>query len=397
MRFLIVGAGAAGINAATILRRKIQDLSIDVFSDEKYSFYSRPRLIEVLAKESTLERIYFHPESWYEANIISLHIGTRVMGIETDAHRVRIESGALFNYDKLLFATGALARSLPVEGSQKRGVFTFRTAADCFAIRDFAEGKERAVLIGGGLLGLECARSLRTLGLEVTVLEAAQRLLPRQLDAEGAALLQRMIEKTGIKVHIGAQVERIEGGDSVSSVSLRDGGEIATDIVIFSAGIVPNVKLARDAGIQVKDGILVDNFMRTSASDIFAAGDCAQWQGKVFGIIPAALEQSSVAAANMAAAESAEYQGTVPANTLKVVGVDVTSVGLTAPEKEEDYKIIRRADEQKGIYRKFVLKGDLLVGFILVGTARSAVTLTSLVRDKKSISAVEEILDKDLR
>jgi nitrite reductase (NADH) large subunit len=397
LRFLIVGAGAAGINAATILRRKIQDLSIDVFSDEKYSFYSRPRLIEVLAKESTLERIYFHPESWYEANIISLHIGTRVMGIETDAHRVRIESGALFNYDKLLFATGALARSLPVEGSQKRGVFTFRTAADCFAIRDFAEGKERAVLIGGGLLGLECARSLRTLGLEVTVLEAAQRLLPRQLDAEGAALLQRMIEKTGIKVHIGAQVERIEGGDSVSSVSLRDGGEIATDIVIFSAGIVPNVKLARDAGIQVKDGILVDNFMRTSASDIFAAGDCAQWQGKVFGIIPAALEQSSVAAANMAAAESAEYQGTVPANTLKVVGVDVTSVGLTAPEKEEDYKIIRRADEQKGIYRKFVLKGDLLVGFILVGTARSAVTLTSLVRDKKSISAVEEILDKDLR
>jgi nitrite reductase (NADH) large subunit len=383
------------MNAASILRRKIQDSSIDVFSDEQYSFYSRPRLIEVLAKESTLERIYFHPDGWYEANRISLHIASRVIGIDTDAHKVRIESGDLFDYDKLLLATGALARTLPIEGSQKRGVFTFRTATDCFAIRDFAEGKKRAVLIGGGLLGLECARSLRALGLEVTILEAAQRMLPRQLDSEGAALLLRMIERMGINVRLNVQVAEIEGGDSISSISLRDGSEIPADLVVLSAGVVPNVKLARDAGIEVKSGILIDNFMRTSRADIFAAGDCAQWQDKVFGIIPAALEQSSVAAANMAAGDSVEYRGTVPANTLKVVGVDVTSVGLAVLEKEEDYTIIRRADEQVGIYKKFVLKGDLLVGFILVGTARSAATLISLVKDKKSISAVKEMFDKN--
>jgi nitrite reductase (NADH) large subunit len=205
-----------------------------------------------------------------------------------------------------------------------------------------------------------------------------------------------MIERMGINVRLNVQVAKIEGGDSVSSISLRDGSEIPTDLVVLSAGVVPNAKLARDAGIEVRSGILIDNFMRTSRADIFAAGDCAEWQGKVFGIIPAALEQSSVAAANMAAGDSVEYRGTVPANTLKVVGVDVTSVGLAVPEKEEDYTIIRRADEQIGIYKKFVLKGDILVGFILVGTARSATILTSLVKDKKSVSAVEEMFDKDL-
>lgn len=393
---MMVGGGAAGMNAAAILRRKIPDSVIDVFSDEKYPFYSRPRLVEVLAKEATLERIYFHPERWYEANRISLHIGTAVTGIDAVAHNVRVEGGDSLNYDKLLLATGALARTLPIEGSEKRGVFTFRTAADCFAIREFAESKKRAVLIGGGLLGLECARSLRVLGLEVTVLEAAQWLLPRQLDSEGGALLLRMIERVGINVRLNVQVEKIEGGDSVSSIWLRDGERIPAEVMVLSAGAVPNVKLARDAGIEVKNGIVIDNFMRTSAADIFAAGDCTEWQGKVFGIVPAALERSSVAAANMAAADSLEYGGTVPANTLKVVGVDVTSVGLALPEKEEDYKIIRRADEGLGIYKKFVLKGDLLVGFILVGTARSAATLTSLVKDKKSIGALEEIIDKDL-
>jgi len=396
LRFIVVGGGAAGINASSILRRKVEDCSLNVFSDEQYPFYSRPRLIEVLAKQSTIEQIYFHPQEWYEANRISLHIGTPVSGIDVGAHRVELQRGNTMEYDRLLLATGARARTLPIEGSQKRGVFTLRTAVDCLAIRDFAGGKGRAVVIGGGLLGLESALSLRTLGLEVTVLEVASWLLSRQLDREGSALLQRMVERLGMNVRLGVQVTKIEGADSVSSVLLRDGGEIAADLVLIVAGVTPNVELASNAGVEIKTGIVVDNYMRTSASDVFAAGDCAEWQGRVFGIVPAALEQSSVAAANMAAPGSLEYHGTVPATTLKVVGVDVTSVGLALPEKEEDYKILRRVDEEKSIYKKVILKGDILVGFILVGTVKSAAILTSLVKEKKSVSAVKELLDKDI-
>ena len=365
MKVVIIGLGAAGTNAARIIAAERPGTAIEVYSAEPHLYYARPKLPAFLAGELAQEELYFYPESWYRERGIAVHTGARVDRIDAGSHRVALVEGTEVPYDRLLLATGAHAFVPPIEGAGLPGVFTLWSIEDVRRIRAYAAGCRRAVVIGGGLLGLEAARGLTALGLGVTVLEHGPRLMPRQLDDEGAALFQGWIEKLGIAVRLEATTERIEGMGGPQAVLLRGGERIPADLVLVAAGGRPNLQIAQASGLAVNRGVLVDAHLQTSAADVYAAGDVAEYAGTVYGIIPAAVEQAQAAARNLAEIAPTEYTGTVPTNTLKIVGLDLTSIGQIAPA-EPDYVQLRRLDPP-GQYLKLVLRDGRLQGAILLG------------------------------
>jgi nitrite reductase (NADH) large subunit len=253
----------------------------------------------------------------------------------------------------------------------------------------------QAVVIGGGLLGLETARALREVGPEVCVIEVADHLLPRQLDSEGAHLLRILLERQGLGVTTGAVVDAILGGGAAEKVRTDGGRVIDGELVLFSAGIRCRARLARNGGLEVDRGVIVDEQMRTSADDVFAAGDVAEFKGSVYGNIPPSMEQAGVAAANMVEPGSALYTGTVPATTLEVAGARVTSVGTYDPDRGEEYQIVRRTDAQRGLYRKFVLAGGRLVGAILLNDPQRAAIARQLIDREIDVSEHADRLAED--
>jgi len=257
-------------------------------------------------------------------------------------------------------------------------------------------GTERgAVVIGGGLLGLETARALRTTGLEVTVVEFSPHLLPRQLDAEGAQVLQSLLEAQELRIITGAATEAILGDERADGIRLRDGRRVPGGLVIFSTGIRSEVALAQAAGLEVNRGIVVDNQLQTSADDVFAAGDAAEFEGRVYGIIPAAIEQAKVAAAQMVAPGNAAYSGTLPATTLKVAGAELASLGECVAEGDE-LTPLRHVDLAAGHYRKFVLRKGRIVGAILLNDKTRVQPITQLIQQDVDVSAyADRLLDDD--
>lgn len=382
---IIIGNGVAGITAASELARR-QAGEIIVYSQEPYHYYFRPRLPFFIAGETSLEELFVHPPSWYEKRGIRVHLNTRVDRILPDRKRIVLHDGTEIAYDRLLLATGSRPFIPPVEGSDGEGIFTLRTLEDAIAIREYASRCEKAIVVGGGLLGLEVARGLQTLGLEVTVLERGPYPLPRQLDPEGAAIFRQLIEDMGIKILTNASIVAIARNRKVHGVRLEDGRELSTDMVLIAAGVRCNSELAAAAGILVDRGIVVDERMRTSAPDIFAAGDVASFNGRSWGIIPVAREQARVAAANMAG-EEATYREVVPSNTLKIVGIDLTSVGLTNPG--EGFTQLKSADPERGVYKKLVLKGEIPVGAIVIGDRALARRLETIVSSGSPLSLEE--------
>ncbi|MGC8875042.1 MAG: NAD(P)/FAD-dependent oxidoreductase [Chloroflexia bacterium] len=364
MRHIIVGNGIAGVTAALELARRGAG-EILIYGAELYPYYYRPRLPFFLAGEIPQEQLYAHPPSWYEQRGIQVHTGTGVARLEPGQKRVILDNGEAVPYDRLLLATGSFSFIPPLEGAGKRGVFSLRTLDDALAIREHAARSQQAAVIGGGLLGLEAARALSRLGLEVTVLEYFGHLLPRQLDAEGAALLQRQIEAMGIHVALQADTQAILGNDEVKAVRLKDGREFPAQLVLIATGVRCNVNLAAAAGLAVDRGVIVDASMATSAPDIYAAGDVASFQGRSWGIIPVAIAQATVAAANMAG-NPEQYKELPPTNTLKVTGIDVLSVGTVNPE-EKGYQQVRAISPDGRRYIKVVLYHGTLVGAIVIG------------------------------
>lgn len=398
MNFTIIGNGVAGNTAALALSRLVPGARINVYAAEAHPYYPRPLLTEFLAGELDLEHLYFKPLSWYAGRNIALHLGMPVAAIIPQEHRITLADGTKAGYDRLLLAAGAQAWVPPIRGADKPGVFTLRTVDDALAIRSYARQARRAIVIGGGLLGLEAAWALRVLGLQVRVVEFLPRLLPRQLDAEGAAVLQGLIEGRGIEIMLDVAAEEVLGADGVRELRLKDGREMEGELVLVSTGIRSNVALARQAHLEVSHGVVVDEHLRTSAADVYAAGDVAEFDGRVYGIVPAAIEQARVAAAHMAGDESATYQGTVPFTTLKVTGIDLTSVGVIMPEEgwEAEYQELRRTDGAQGLYRKLVLKDGRIVGAILLGDKARVGPVTQLINQSVDVSAhVERLLDDD--
>ncbi len=395
MKFAIIGNGVAGINAARTLARSKPKATIDIYAEEPYPYYPRPRLLHLLAGEIQQEELYLYPKEWYEKRGIAVHLASKVMRIDPQRQQLALADGRQATYERLLLAMGSSPIRPPIKGLDRAEAFTLRSLDDALALSERARETQRAAVIGGGLLGLEAARALRELGLQVTVVELLPRLLPKQLDEEGSPILEKWIGALGIEVLLGSAVQEISRKGSAHHLTLKDGGSLEADLLLICAGATPNVQVAEEAGIEVQRGIVVDEYMRTSLPNIYAAGDVAQFEGRVYGIIPVALEQSRVASLNMSGQESVRYQGTLPATTLKVTRVDLTSIGVIEP-RGEGYQELRKADEKKGVYKKLVLKEGRVVGAILLGDKKSAAPVSRLIMSEIEVSAyLDRLLDED--
>jgi len=395
MKHVIVGNGVAGVTAAQSIVRADPSAEVHIFGAEPYPYYRRPLLWEFIAGQIEQDELTFRPPEWYAQRGIHLHLGVRATTLDPAAHRLTLADGSQADYDRALLATGGRPFVPPCEGTDKEGVFTLRTLDDARAIKAYAQQVATAVVIGGGLLGLETARALHTAGLDVTVVEFFPYLLPRQLDQEGAQVLQSLLEAQGLRVITGATTEAVLGDVCADCIRLKDLRIVGGDLVLFSTGIRSEVSLAQEAGLEVNRGIVADGHLQTSAEDIFAAGDAAEFDGRVYGIIPPAIEQARVAAANMVAPGSTIYTGTLPTTTLKVAGAELTSLGECVVEGDE-YTQLRHADPAAGHYRKFVLRDGRIVGAILLNDKERTKPITQLVERGMDVSAyADRLLDDD--
>jgi nitrite reductase (NADH) large subunit len=398
-RHLIVGNGVAGITAAQSIARADGSAEVHVFGAEPYPYYQRPRLWQYLAGELEQDDLYFRPLEWYASRGIQVHVSTRVMALDPAEHRIRLADGSWESYDRLLLATGGRSFVPPFEGVDLQGVFALRSLDDALAIKRYADRVSSVTVVGGGLLGLETARALVAPNRRVSVIEIASHLLPRQLDVTGAQVLQARLEAMGLHIYTGAATHSFlgfgrnrslgsdRGNGRVHGVRLTNGRTVSGELIIVSTGIRSRVELAREAGLEVNRGILVDEHMRTSAPDVYAAGDAAEYNGVVYGIIPAAIEQARAVAAHMTAANGAAvYQGTVPSTTLKVVGIDLTCLGDSTADGDE-YLVLRYSDQASGVYKRLALRESKIEGAILMGDVEDARWLQQLIVDKRDVSA----------
>jgi nitrite reductase (NADH) large subunit len=380
---VIVGSGLAGTIAAKTLRELHPDIRIEILGEERHPYYPRPNLIEYVAGRMPREKIFAFPEGWAAKQGIGVRPGAPAVRIRPDRNVVELSGGDAVPYDALLLATGARAVRPPVPGIDKKGVFVLRTLDDADELLAHLGEHRRVAVLGGGLLGLEIARAIRSREAAVDVVEFFDRLLPRQLDPDAAAILKAQFERSGIAVRLGETTQEVLGEGEVRGLRFGSGATLGADAVIVAAGVVPETALARDAGLEVGRGVLVDDRLRASSPGVFAAGDAAEHAGRVYGIIPAAFEQARAAAHNMLGLDM-PYAGTVPASTLKVAGLHVTSVGdvhAAGPGVES----LVRSEPEAGLYKKIVLREGRLVGAIWMGTKKGAVEISRLAALKKDV------------
>ncbi len=394
MRVKVVGNGLAGTIASTTLREIDPKADIDIFADENYLYYPRPNLIEYLAGNTARDNLFAFSEEWFADKNILIHLGQAVKRLHPDSKEIELDGGRKEPYDILLLANGASSWIPPIVGTEKKGVFALRTLDDASLILDWIVEHPEVVIIGGGLLGLEIARAVRSKGASVQVVEFFPRLLPRQLDTEGASVLQSQIEGMGIEVRLGIATEEILGEETIKGLRFKGGEKLEAQAAIVAAGVRPNIGLAAEAGLETDKGILVDDSLRTSNPDIFAAGDCVQHRDRIYGIIPASFNQARTAAFNIVGQEK-KYEGTVPSNTLKVVGLDLTAIGDVNPE-DETCEEIRRINKKDGIYKKIVVQNGKLVGAIWMGTRENVNEINRLIIQKIDVEKWKQfLLDED--
>ena len=390
-RYVIVGGGVAGATAAQNLRRLDPAAAVSILADEPHPYYYRPRLWEFIAGTSDPAALYYRPAAWYAGQQIDLRLNSPVRRIQPRDHTVTLASGETIPFDRLLLAVGAESFLPDIPGTCLPGVFVLRTLQDAAAIRDRAAHSRRAVVVGGGLLGLETARALCRPGIDVTVVEIVPHLLPRQLDREGAALLQRHLEGLGISVLTGARTSAVAGDTAAAGIRLEDGRAVEGELVLFSAGVVPRIGLARDSGLQTGRGIIVDAHLQSSAPDVFAAGDAAEIDGRVYGLVPPAIEQARAASQNMAGGGTAEYRGTLPSASLKLLGMDLTSLG-EATADDPSLTVRRTTDENACAYQKVVLRDGVVIGAILLNDPARVPLFGRLIASRQAVSEVQDRL-----
>jgi nitrite reductase (NADH) large subunit len=391
IRYVIVGGGVAGTTAAQNLRRLDPAAAVTLYGDEPHPYYYRPRLWEFLSDALEPSALYYRAVDWYASQKIDLRLNTAVSRIHPEAHTLTLAGGETVPYDRLLLATGASCFVPDIPGVKQPGVFWLRTLQDAAAMRAQAARTRRAVVVGGGLLGLETAHALCALNLDVTVVEIVPHLLPRQLDREGAQFLQTRLESTGLKFITGARTMAVTGETAAAGIRLEDGREVPGELVLFSAGVVPRADLAQAAGIGVKKGILVDSSLQTDAADIFAAGDAAEVGGRVYGLVTPAIEQARVASQAMAGAEYKPYTGSLASATLQVLGMDLTSLG-EATADDPALTVRRAADAKSECYKKVVLRDGIVVGAIILNETASVPLIKQLMASKRDVSQVADRL-----
>lgn len=384
-RLVVVGNGMAGMRVVEELLEIAPDLyEIEVFGAEKHGNYNRILLSPVLSGEKKISDIMLHPPGWYAERGIEFHAGDEVVAIDRRRRLVTSRSGLVTSYDRLLIATGSSPFVLPLPGRDLPGVTTFRDIGDVDTMITAARAGGRAVVIGGGLLGLEAAHGLCRRGMKVTVVHLMPRLMERQLDDEAALLLKQTLEARGMDILLGAQTEAILGTEQVSGIRLKDGQEIAADLVVMAVGIRPNIELAKSAGLHCERGVVVNDIMQTFDPRVYAVGECVQHRGSTYGLVEPLWGQAFVCATQLAEKGHLRYHGSQLATQLKVSGVEVFSAGdLSSDEGSED--LVMR-DPQRGIYKRLVLRDNRIRGAVLYGDARDGSWYAELISEGADIS-----------
>jgi len=365
-QLVVVGNGMAGVSCVEQILKQPHNFDITIFGDETHVNYNRILLSLVLAGEKSAEDIIINDIDWYQTNDIRARLGVKIASIDRDKKVVIDENGGVTEYDKLILATGSSAFIPPIPGVDKKNVHVFRTLDDTRALLEKAQPGLKVAVIGGGLLGLEAARGLQVRGCEVTVVHLMETLMERQLDATGGDYLKRKIESLGIRVLLPQQTAALFGNGRIDGLRFASGEELEADLVVIAAGIRPNAELGRKAGLDVRRGIVVNDYMETSDPHIYSVGECTEHRGQTFGLVAPLFEQGRVLASTITGKREAVFTGASPAAKLKIMGVDIFSAG-SIDESAPGVETVRYEDPPLGVYKKLLLKDNQLLGVILVG------------------------------
>lgn len=388
---VVVGNGMAGMRTVEELLKFDRELyDITVFGSEPHGNYNRILLSPLLAGEKSVDDIMLNTREWYRDNGIILHTGDPVEQIDRRRRLVRAASGREVYYDRLLLATGSKPFIIPVPGHKLPGVIAFRDIQDVETMLQAAREHRRAVVIGGGLLGLEAANGLLRQGMEVTVVHVSDTLMNQQLDKPAAALLKQALETKGLRFLLNAQTSELLGDKRVTAVRFNDGSEIAADLVVMAAGVRPNIALAQSAGLHCERAIVVDDTLQSYDPRIYAVGECVQHRNATFGLVAPIWEQARVCAAHLAGAGHRRYVQQASPTKLKVTGVDLYSVGdFIGGEGSEDL-VLR--DPRRGVYKRLVLQGNRIIGAVLYGDVADGPWYFELIQNRSDISSMRNHL-----
>jgi nitrite reductase (NADH) large subunit len=392
IRLVVAGNGMAGMRTVEeLLKLGVADrFSITVFGAEPRGNYNRILLSPVLSGEQQADDIMLHRPSWYTRRGITLHSGDPIVEVDRKNRTVRSKSGVVASYDRLLIATGSDPIVLPLPGKELPGVVTFRDLDDVNRMLERSGAGRRAVVIGGGLLGLEAAHGLSLRGMHVTVVHLLDTLMERQLDAPAGALLKSALEKRGIEFRMSAKTQAILGKERVTGVRFEGGEEIAADLVVMAVGVRPNIDLARRINLACDRGILVDDTLQTYDPAIYAVGECVQHRRQTFGLVAPLWEQARISAQHIAEIGVSRFSGAINATQLKVSGIEVFSAGDFSEKADRESLVL--SDRKRGVYKRIVLEGNKVCGAVLFGDVREASRLRDLIADKTDISPIRDQL-----
>jgi NAD(P)H-nitrite reductase large subunit len=401
MEIVIIGNSAAAVGAIEAVRRVDRAIPITVISDESHPVYSRPLISHFLAGELKSEQIFYRPKNFYEKNNVQTLLGRHVVKVNFDKKTVKLENGEKVSYRQLLIATGGTPFIPKIEGLDKTGIYTFTKLDDTKKISSVLKENQRAVVIGGGFIGLKAGEALKKRKIDVTIVELADYILSLTLDETAAFILEKALKREGIHLITSNTVEAILGDSMVESVLLADGRIIEAQLVVIAIGVIPNVAPFRESPLYIEKGILVNERMETNLPDVYAAGDVTQAYDKILKtyrtipIWPNAYQQGKIAGYQMAGNKKYVYEGGFMMNSIEIGNVPAIAIGLTNLPPNNGYQVIKKFDRASNVYRKVILKGDVIVGAIFSGQIDRAGILTGLLRDGVEVKGFKRELVKD--
>ena len=403
-KYVIVGGSAAGIGAVEAIREIDPVGTITVISEEVCSQYSRPMISDFVSGKADLEKMKCREDTFWKENDAEALMGRKASGLKLAEKYVELDDGAHVDFEKLLLATGGKPFIPKIEGANKENVFTFTTFSDAELLAAKVETAKTAVVIGAGLIGISVTEALVKRGLKVTLVELQERILSLILDPKASGIVEKIIKKAGVNVVTGQSVQKVKSNpenDEVTSVILTRGSELPCEIVIVAIGVVPRTELATGTELKTNKGILVDKYLQTNVHDVFAAGDVAEAydfllnENRLLPLWPLAMIEGKIAGYNMAGKKT-DYSGGTSMSALKYFGIPIISVGLANPKTDADYEILAKHDVEKGIYKKLVLKNDVIVGMTLLNSIERAGIIFNLMKNNVNVGEFkQEILSDD--
>ncbi|AIQ18219.1 nitrite reductase [Paenibacillus sp. FSL H7-0357] len=390
-KLILVGNGMAGVRAIEhLLKLAPEAYEITIFGSEPHPNYNRIMLSSVLAGGASMDEIIINDLEWYRSFNITLYTGHTVTSIDTVERKVYTDKGIEARYDELILATGSNPFMLPLPGAEKEGVIAFRDIKDTRIMQETSQKYKKALVIGGGLLGLEAARGLLHLGMEVSVVHIHDYIMERQLDEAASVMLRKELEEQGMKFLLKKQSEAILGKKRVKGLLFTDGEVAETDLIVMAVGIKPNIELARKSSIKINRGIIVNDYLETNIPGIYAVGECAEHRGIAYGLVAPLYEQGAVLAKRLAGVPTEGYTGSITSTKLKVSGVDVFSAGQFT--EQPGSRALRYQDEIDGVYKKLVIQDDKLIGAVLFGDTNDGAQLFSMIKKSENIKGKEKEL-----